>query len=153
MLFPGQGAEVGYDAGGLATRYKVFRNEINEFAEALGVSSERLLDGVSGGDLEYRKFAYQPALVAVQVALARLAEHFGIVGATFCGNSLGEYTAAHMAGVFDRRSLMAVLAERDRQMRAAPEGRMLAVLLGVEDVIPLLLPDVTSQVRTGGIAS
>jgi acyl transferase domain-containing protein len=141
MLFPGQGAEVGYNAQVLADRYKVFRDEISEFAGVLGVSPERLLDGVSGCNSRYREFAYQPSLVAVHVALARLAEHLGIIAEAFCGNSLGEYAAAHMAGVFDRRTLMAVLAARDSQMRSAPEGRMLAVLLGAEDIRPLLVPD------------
>jgi acyl transferase domain-containing protein len=142
VLFPGQGAEVRYEARRLAARYKIFRNEIDEFAGALGVSPGRLLDGVSGAVPEYCEFAHQAALVAVQVALARLAEHCGVVGAAFCGNSVGEYASAYMAGVFDRGSLMAVLAVRDRVMRSAPEGRMLAVMLSAYDVIPLLIRDV-----------
>jgi phthiocerol/phenolphthiocerol synthesis type-I polyketide synthase E len=142
MLFPGQGAEVGYRAGALADRYDVFRDEIDRFAQALDLSTAQLLSGVSGAAPEYREFAYQPALVAVQVALARLAEQLGVSAAAYCGNSLGEYAAAYLAGVFDRRGLMTVLAARDRAMRAAPEGRMLAVLASATAIEPLQLPEV-----------
>ena len=149
VLFPGQGAEVGYEAHGMMERYEIFRNEINAFAFALGVSPEQLLDGVRGTNPSYRTFAYQPALVAVQVALARLVEYFGVVGAAVCGNSVGEYAAAYMAGVFDRRGLMTVLAARDHAMRAAPEGRMLTVLSSAQDVVPLLAQDVDLAGETG----
>lgn len=142
MLFPGQGAEIGFDAGALADRYPLFRDEVDAFAQALGVSSERLLSGVSGEQAKYREFAYQPALVAVQVALGRLAESLGASADALCGNSLGEFSAACMAGIFDRTSLMAVLSARDRAMRSAPPGRMLAVLASARHVEPLLLPDI-----------
>ncbi|HEV8241846.1 MAG TPA: condensation domain-containing protein [Thermoanaerobaculia bacterium] len=100
------------------------------------------MDGVRGGDAAYREFAYQPALVAVQIALARLVEHFGVITTAFCGNSLGEYAAAYIAGTFDRRALMAVTSVRDTLMRSAPEGRMLAAQASARDVTPLLLDDI-----------
>ena len=142
FLFPGQGTQTAYGAQRMMARYEVFRQEVEAFADVLGLSAEKLLEGIDGSDPVYRDFAYQPSLVAIQVALARLAEHTGLVPAAYCGNSIGEYAAAHLAGVFSRRALMSVLAARDREMRRSPEGCMLSVQLGEEEVLPLLLPAV-----------
>jgi phthiocerol/phenolphthiocerol synthesis type-I polyketide synthase E len=142
FLFAGQGAEVRYDPHDLLARYPIFRREIEAFADAHRVSVAELLDGVSGGTAEYRVLAYQPSLVALQVALARLAEHLGATPAALCGSSIGEYAAAHLAGVFGREDLMTVLGERDRLMRATPAGRMMAVLCGAERMTGLLVPGI-----------
>ncbi|MGW4210339.1 beta-ketoacyl synthase N-terminal-like domain-containing protein [Lentzea sp. NPDC004789] len=142
FVFPGQGAEVVYAASPLMARFPVFRSEVEAFADAAGMSADALLDGVSGRTGKYREFAYQPSLVAVQVCLARLAEHLGAEPAVLCGSSIGEYAAAHLAGVFDRKSLMDVLAARDRLMRATAEGRMMAALCSAEQVAGLLVPGV-----------
>lgn len=142
FLFPGQGAEIRYDPHALLARYPVFRREIEAFADAHKMSVPELLGGVSGHTEEYRGLAYQPSLVAVQVALARLAEHLGAAPAAFCGSSLGEYAAAHLAGVLEREDLMTVLGARDQLMRATPEGRMMAAFCSVERVTALLVPGI-----------
>ena len=56
----------------------------------------------------------QPALFAVEYALAELAESYGIAAAAIAGHSIGEYVAATLAGVFD-------LSDRDHGgVRARP---------------------------------
>ncbi|MFD0800043.1 condensation domain-containing protein [Streptomonospora algeriensis] len=142
FLFPGQGAEVAYSPQELCDRFPVFGDEIRLFAEAHGIAERQLLDGVSGTDPRMREFAYQPSLAAVQVALARLLEHLGAGAATLCGSSVGEYAAAHLAGLFGRQELMTVLAARDRLMRATPEGRMVAVSCSAEKAGDLLVSGV-----------
>ncbi|PDP87148.1 hypothetical protein CQJ94_13390 [Glycomyces fuscus] len=142
FLFPGQGAETAYSPWDLCDRFPVFRDEIRGFAEAHGMSDRQLLDGVSGRDPGMRELAYQPSLAAVQVALARLLEDLGVRADALCGSSVGEYAAAHLAGVFGREELMSVLAARDRLMRATSEGRMMAVSCSAEKVADLLLPGV-----------
>ncbi|MFE9853195.1 beta-ketoacyl synthase N-terminal-like domain-containing protein [Streptomyces sp. NPDC005576] len=140
LLFPGQGAEVAYDPDALMRRHSVFRSEIEQFADALGCSSAELLDGVSGRDPLIRAFAHQPSLAAVQVALARLGEHLGAPAAVLCGSSIGEYAAAHLAGVFDHAGLMRVLTVREAVMLATPDGRMISVACSAAETAALLLP-------------
>ncbi|WP_035305100.1 type I polyketide synthase [Actinokineospora inagensis] len=142
FLFAGQGVAVRYDPRELLDRYAVFRREIEAFADAHRMSVDDLLDGVSGGPEKYRGLAYQPSLVAVQVALARLAEHLGATPSAYCGSSIGEYAAAYLTGVFGRAELMSVLGARDRLMRATPEGRMMAVYCGAEQITGLLAPGI-----------
>ncbi|WP_338676004.1 beta-ketoacyl synthase N-terminal-like domain-containing protein [Streptomyces sp. SCSIO 30461] len=140
LLFPGQGAEVAYAPEALMRRHPVFRTEIEQFADVLGCSTTTLLDGVGGRDPLVRAFAHQPSLAAVQVALARLGEHLGASAAVLCGSSIGEYAAAHLAGVFDHAGLMRVLTVREAAMAATPDGRMIGVACSASEAAELLLP-------------
>lgn len=142
FLFPGQGTAVAYDAEQLCARFPVFREEIRTFAEASGMPERELLSGISGRGAAFLGSSFQPSLAAVQVALARTLEHLGVTADAFCGSSLGEFAAAHMAGVFDSEQLMTILAARDRLMRTAPEGRMMAVACSPEAITEWLLPEV-----------
>lgn len=140
MLFAGQGAQTAYRPLGLMNRYPVFREEIKHFADVLDCSPARLLEGVSGDSPEVRAFAYQPSLGAVQVALARLIEHFGIRVGAYCGSSIGEYAAAHLAGVFDHEGLMRALQLRAEVMAATLPGRLLSVSCSAATAEDLLVP-------------
>lgn len=142
FLFPGQGTAVAYDAEQLCSRFPVFRAEIRAFAEASSMPERELLSGIRGRNPVFLDSPFQPSLAAVQVALARTLEHLGVTADAFCGSSLGEFAAAHMAGIFDYEQLMTILAARDRLMRAAPEGRMMAVSCSPEAITDWLLPEV-----------
>lgn len=127
LLFAGQGAEIAFRPEALMKRYSVFREEIEHFAEALGCSVTSLLEGVSGTSSRVRAFAYQPSLGAMQVALARLVQDFGVQVDACCGSSIGEYASAHLAGVLDHEELMGGLAVRAEVMERTPAGRMLSL--------------------------
>lgn len=69
----------------------------------------------------------QPAIFALQVALAALWEAWGIRPAAVVGHSVGEVAAAHVAGAMSLREATRVIFQRGRCMEMAPErGRMLA---------------------------
>lgn len=69
----------------------------------------------------------QPAIFALQVALATLWQEWGIRPAAAVGHSVGEVAAAHIAGVLTLREAARVIFHRGRCMEKAPErGRMLA---------------------------
>ena len=70
------------------------------FPEELGIDLRaEVFDGVRT-DLE-RTDRAQPALFAVEYALAKLIESYGVRAAALAGHSIGEYVAATVAGVFD----------------------------------------------------
>ncbi len=75
----------------------------------------------------------QPAIFAIQVAMARLLESMGITPSAIVGHSVGEVAAAHIAGVYDLESAMRVIYHRGRTMSEAVEGRMLAAALTQSD--------------------
>lgn len=131
-MFPGQGAQHAGMGAGLYEAEPVFAKTIDECAE--------LLAGDLGADIRAEIFGRgedrlaqtaitQPALFAVEYALAELWRSWGIEPAAMVGHSIGEYVAATCAGVFDLPDALHVVAERGRLMQSMPPGAMLAVQL------------------------
>ncbi len=86
-----------------------------------------LLYGSATADLDQTAYA-QVGIVAVQVALTRLLASWGIQPDMVLGHSIGEYTAAWVAGVIDLPALLRLVAIRGRLMQAQPRGGAMAVL-------------------------
>ncbi|MCP5425308.1 MAG: type I polyketide synthase [Gammaproteobacteria bacterium] len=83
----------------------------------------------------------QPALFAVQYALAALWRHWGVQPDALFGHSVGEYIAAHLAGVFSLEDALTLLAERARLMQALPHGGGMAAVSAPLDQIETALRD------------
>jgi amino acid adenylation domain-containing protein len=138
FLFPGQGAlEVG--AGSEVYRSApVFREELDRcaslLAPLLGIDVRELLfpdpewAGWAADKLEDTALS-QPALFAFEYALAKWWMSKGITPRAMLGHSLGEWTAACLAGVFSLSDALALVTTRGRLLQALPPGRMLAVFL------------------------
>jgi acyl transferase domain-containing protein/SAM-dependent methyltransferase len=119
FLFTGGGAQSTGMARSLYARSPVFRRALDEAAALLEPMIERPLREVidaPGGDaapIHQTRFG-QPALVAVEIALAALWRSWGIVPAAVLGHSLGEYAAAHVAGVLSLEDALRMVVARTR---------------------------------------
>ncbi|WP_157251719.1 type I polyketide synthase [Nonomuraea typhae] len=144
-----QGRQVAFLLGGVGEQYPglvagmyahepVFQRHLNACLEHLDEGLKDLLTGARGGDgrgaaLE-RTEAVQPALFAVEYALARTLMDWGVQPRLMLGYSLGEYVAACLAGVLSLEDALKLVAHRAGLIAGLPGGAMLAVSLPEADL-------------------
>lgn len=151
-LFTGQGSQYPGMARELFETEPVFAETVGRCAAAVADILEKpLLDvicdvGSPDGEATLRHTTYaQPALFAVEMGLAHLWQSWGFEPDVVVGHSVGQYSAACVAGVFDLEDGARLIAERGRLFGSLPPGgRMVAVFTGAEraerltDVYPSL---------------
>jgi len=152
FLFPGQGAQYVQMGRRLYDQEPLFRDEVDACSAALEPHIGEDLRAILYPDGEVTEeqtarltqtSVTQPALFVIEYALARLWMEWGVKPAAMIGHSLGEYTAACLAGVFRRDDALVLLARRARLMQDLPSGSMLAVRAPVDQVESLLCADLS----------
>ncbi|MYS31709.1 acyltransferase domain-containing protein, partial [Streptomyces sp. SID7804] len=137
FLLPGGGTQYAGMGAGLYQDHAVYRDTVDECA--------RILRPALGTDLRTALFEQQHpgdtaaflGLVVTEYALARTLMEAGVRPDALIGHSLGEYTAACLAGVIDLEDMLPLVTERIRLIASAG-GATVGVAAPAQDVTPLL---------------
>jgi acyl transferase domain-containing protein len=144
FLFTGQGSQFAGMGRRLFETSDVFRDVIERCAARLRPRMDLLsvLYPKDGTASPIDQTAYsQPALFALEYALAEVWRSWGVVPDAVMGHSVGEFAAACVAGILSMEDALDLIAERGRLMQALPPGGVMATVFATEaQVAPLLAP-------------
>ncbi|MFU2314454.1 SDR family NAD(P)-dependent oxidoreductase [Staphylococcus saprophyticus] len=113
-----------------------FSKYISRLEDILDISlMEMILE--ESPELNKRTDLEQPITVALQLAIAKMWNEVNFYPSVVIGHSIGEYSAAVIAGIMNTSDALLLAAHRGNLMSKSPEGGMAAVFKGIKELLPL----------------
>ncbi len=139
-LFTGQGSQYAGAAHALYQTHPTFRGVIDRCERLLEPYVDRPLTDVlfppagTSSPIDETRWT-QPALFAIEYALATLWREWGVTPSVVLGHSVGEFAAAAVAGALSLEDAIKLVATRGRLMQALPAGGAMAAVFAPEDEV------------------
>jgi acyl transferase domain-containing protein/thioesterase domain-containing protein/acyl carrier protein len=158
FMFAGGGAQYPNMGKGLYESEPVYRKAVDECLALLAKNSatdyKGLLFPAAGTEAEAAEKIQRPSLalpllLTTQYAQAKLWMSWGLNPTAMIGHSMGEYTAAHLAGVFSLGEALTLVELRGKLFETLPEGGMLSVPLSEDELKPYMTPELSFAAING----